>query len=72
MEDYIKCQLIGEGSPRHFNTFNLFCVAAFYTTYQHMLCIVDYTHFGSATTYFEETVHVQPQMHNIGVYDFKL
>ena len=32
VEDYIKCELIGGGSPRHLNTFsNLFIVAVHYT-----------------------------------------
>ena len=32
MEDCIKCELIGGGSPRHSNTFsNLFIVAVHYT-----------------------------------------
>ena len=32
MEDYIKCELIGRGSPRHLNTFsNLYIVAVHYT-----------------------------------------
>ena len=49
MEDYIKCDLIGRGSPRHLKTFsNLFIVVVHYThVYQHMLCIVaivDCTH----------------------------
>ena len=31
MDDYIKCELIGGGSPRHLNTFsNLFIVAVHY------------------------------------------
>ena len=32
MEDYIKCELIGGGSPRHFNTF-LTCLLLLYTTH---------------------------------------
>ena len=47
MEDYIKCVLIGGGSPRHLSTFNLLMVAGHCTLYQHMLCIVaivDCTH----------------------------
>ena len=32
MEDYITCELIGGGSPRHLNTFsNLFIVSVHYT-----------------------------------------
>ena len=47
MEDYIKCEQIGGGSPTHLNTFsNLFIVVVDYThVYQHVLCIVvDCTH----------------------------
>ena len=41
MEDNIKYELIGGGSPRHLNTFsNLYIVTVHYT-YQYMLCIVD-------------------------------
>ena len=32
MEDYIKCELIGGGSPRHLNTF-LTCMLLLYTTH---------------------------------------
>ena len=40
MVDYIKCELIGGGPPRHLNTFSkLFDVAVHYT-YQYTLCIV--------------------------------
>ena len=48
MEDYIKCELIGEGSPRHLNY-----------TYINMLCIVaivDCAHVGLATASFEDLV----------------
>ena len=48
MEDYIKCELIGGGSPRHINTFsNLLIVGWPLHTYKDMLCIVailDCTH----------------------------
>ena len=41
MEDYIKCELIGGGFPRHLNTFsNSFIVAVLYTHTKYMLCIV--------------------------------
>ena len=56
-EDYIKCELIGGGSPRHLNTIsNLYIVAVHFTynntCYVLLLCmaaIVDCTHVGSAT-----------------------
>ena len=36
MEDYIKCELIGGGSPRHLNpASNLFIVAAHHTLMTH-------------------------------------
>ena len=38
--EYIKCELIGGGSPRYLNTFsNLYIVAVHYT-YQHMLLLL--------------------------------
>ena len=39
MEDYIKCELIGGGSPRHLNTFSNLLIVAVHYTNQHMLCI---------------------------------
>ena len=37
VEDYIKCELIGGGSPRHFNTSsNHFIVGCTLHTYQYM------------------------------------
>ena len=46
MENYIKCELTGGGSPRHLNTFSNLFIVVHYTS-QHMLCIVaivDCTH----------------------------
>ena len=42
MEDYIKCELIGGGSPRYLNTiYNSLIVAVHYT---HIVAIVVCTH----------------------------
>ena len=63
MEDYIKCELVGGGSPRHLNTFsNLFIVAVHYTHIQYMLyiaAIVDCTHVHHVVHYTHiNTCHV--------------
>ena len=51
MEDHIKCELMGGGSPRHLNTFsNLFIVAVHYT-HQYMLCIVA-VHYTYTNTHY--------------------
>ena len=51
MEDYIKCELRGEGSPRHLDTFsNLFIVSTHCS-----VAIVDCTHVGSAISSFVRT-----------------
>ena len=49
MEDYIKCELIGGGSPRHLNTF-LTCLLLLYTTHistRAMCCCYTYTHINT-------------------------
>ena len=37
MEDYIKCEMIGEGSPSLLNTFNNLFIVAVHLTCQYML-----------------------------------
>ena len=64
MEDYIKCELIDGVSPRHLNFFsNLFNVdytmhtklsTKKYQNIPYLVAIVDCTHVGSATAYFED------------------
>ena len=42
MEDYIKCELISGGSPKHVSTLSSVFIVAVHYTHQHMLsiCIV--------------------------------
>ena len=40
MEDYIKCELIGGGSPRHLNTFSNSYIVAVHYTHINKCCVL--------------------------------